>query len=112
MLAKLSHIKYNTTTMKKDTHPQWHKNAKITCVCGHTFTVGSTVPEIKVEICSQCHPFYTGQEKLVDTAGRVEKFERKRTEAEKAVGKKTGKKEKKQPERPRTLKEMLRGISR
>jgi large subunit ribosomal protein L31 len=66
--------------MKKDLHPDYHKDAKINCVCGHTFTVGSTRKEINVEICSACHPFYTGKQKLVDTARRVDKFN-KRTEA-------------------------------
>jgi len=66
--------------MKKDIHPKYYNNAKITCACGATFSVGSTEPEIHVEICSQCHPFYTGKEKLIDTAGRVDKF-RARVEA-------------------------------
>jgi len=60
--------------MKKDTHPQYYPEAKVTCACGNTFTVGSTKPEISVEVCSDCHPFFTGQEKVMDTAGRVEKF--------------------------------------
>jgi len=60
--------------VKKDTHPSYHTDAKVTCSCGNTFTVGSTKPDIKVEICSACHPFFTGSEKVMDTAGRVEKF--------------------------------------
>lgn len=60
--------------MKKDIHPQYYPKAKVTCACGATFTVGSTKPEIKVEICSACHPFYTGKGKLVDIAGRAERF--------------------------------------
>lgn len=60
--------------MKTDIHPEFYTDAKVSCVCGETFTIGSTVKEIKVEICSHCHPFYTGIEKIVDTAGRVEKF--------------------------------------
>ena len=63
--------------MKKDTHPNYHDEAKVTCVCGNTFTVGSTMEKINVEICSACHPFYTGKQKLVDTARRVEKFQAK-----------------------------------
>jgi large subunit ribosomal protein L31 len=59
--------------MKKEIHPVYHQ-AKVSCACGHTFTVGSTKEKLDVEICSQCHPFYTGTAKLVDTAGRVEKF--------------------------------------
>ncbi|MFC1662896.1 50S ribosomal protein L31 [Patescibacteria group bacterium] len=63
--------------MKKDTHPKYYSQAKITCACGNTFTTGSTVEEIHVEICSNCHPFYTGKQKLVDTAGRVDRFKRR-----------------------------------
>ena len=60
--------------MKKSIHPTYHKDVKITCACGAAFTVGSTEEKLEIEICSQCHPFYTGVEKVVDTAGRVEKF--------------------------------------
>lgn len=63
--------------MKNDIHPKYYPNCKVTCVCGNTFLTGSTEPEIKVELCSACHPFYTGKQKLVDTARRVEKFEAK-----------------------------------
>ena len=80
--------------MKKDIHPKYHADAKVICACGHTFNVGSTQPEIHVEICSACHPFYTGKQKLLDSARRVDKFQ-KRTEAKsKTVVKKTEKKEK------------------
>ena len=65
--------------MKKEIHPQYHSKARVKCACGNSFTVGSTAPEINVEICSNCHPFYTGKEKTIDTAGRVERF-RKRLE--------------------------------
>jgi len=60
--------------MKKEIHPEFHTDAKVNCACGSTFNIGSTKKEAEIEICSQCHPFYTGQEKVVDTAGRVEKF--------------------------------------
>ena len=60
--------------MKKDIHPPYYPNAKVKCGCGATFTMGSPVPQVEVEICSNCHPFYTGAKKLVDVAGRVEKF--------------------------------------
>jgi len=63
--------------MKKDIHPPYHANAKVTCACGNTFAVGSTKEKLEVEICYKCHPFYTGKEKLVDTAGRIEKFKKK-----------------------------------
>jgi large subunit ribosomal protein L31 len=65
---------YHTTTMKTEIHPKYFKDAKVICACGNTFTTGSTKPEIRVEICAKCHPFYTGEEKFIDTAGRVEKF--------------------------------------
>jgi large subunit ribosomal protein L31 len=76
--------------MKKDIHPQYFKEAKITCACGAVYTVGSTVENIQVELCSKCHPFYTGEkQKILDTARRVEKFtERVAKKAEKATGKK------------------------
>ncbi|MCH8049870.1 50S ribosomal protein L31 [Patescibacteria group bacterium] len=64
--------------MKTDIHPQYNKDVKVTCACGATFSVGSTVDKISVEICSSCHPFYTGVDKIVDTAGRVEKFKARR----------------------------------
>ncbi len=63
--------------MKKDIHPKYYEKAKVICVCGNNFTTGSTQAEIKTELCSMCHPFYTGKQKLVDTARRVEKFEAK-----------------------------------
>ncbi len=71
--------------MKKDIHPNYYPDAKIICACGHTLTTGSTVKEVRVEICSNCHPFYTGKEKLIDTAGRVDRF-KKMKELQKAVG--------------------------
>ncbi|HLB32261.1 MAG TPA: 50S ribosomal protein L31 [Patescibacteria group bacterium] len=61
--------------MKKDIHPKWYDNAKVKCACGHTFTTGATVPEFDVEVCSNCHSFYTGNQKLVDTAGRVTRYQ-------------------------------------
>jgi large subunit ribosomal protein L31 len=63
--------------MKKDTHPKYFEEAKVQCACGNTFTTGSTKELINVEICSQCHPFYTGKEKLLDSMGRVEKFKKR-----------------------------------
>lgn len=63
--------------MKKDIHPKYYNNAKVKCACGNSFEVGATLEKIEVEICSACHPFYTGQEKIIDTAGRVEKFKKK-----------------------------------
>jgi large subunit ribosomal protein L31 len=63
--------------MKKDIHPTYYPSAKVICVCGNVFEAGSTEPEIKVEVCATCHPFYTGKQKLFDAARRVEKFEAK-----------------------------------
>jgi large subunit ribosomal protein L31 len=63
--------------MKKDIHPKYYKDAKVICVCGNNFNVGSTKEFIETEICSACHPFYTGKEKIVDTMGRVEKFKKR-----------------------------------
>ena len=60
--------------MKKDIHPAYYKEAKVACACGNKFTVGSTMQEIRTEICSNCHPFYTGKQNLIDTAGRVDRF--------------------------------------
>jgi large subunit ribosomal protein L31 len=66
--------------MKNGIHPTYYPQATVTCACGNTFKTGSTVQEITTEICSNCHPFFTGKQKLVDTAGNLEKF-KKRTEA-------------------------------
>ncbi len=63
--------------MKKNLHPKYYPQATVKCACGNTFTVGSTKKFIDVEICSKCHPFYTGKEKIVDTMGRVEKFRKR-----------------------------------
>ena len=70
--------------MKTEIHPKYFPEAKITCSCGHTFVTGATRPEIKVEICAKCHPFYTGEEKLIDTAGRVDRFRRKFAQSDSA----------------------------
>ncbi len=67
--------------MKTQTHPTYFPEAKVTCACGRSFVVGSTAEKIEVEICSNCHPFYTGNDKLMDTAGRVEKFKARRAAA-------------------------------
>jgi large subunit ribosomal protein L31 len=69
--------------VKEKIHPAWHAAAHVKCACGHTFTTGSTLKEISVEICSACHPLFTGQQKLIDTAGRVDKFKQRVAAAEK-----------------------------
>ncbi len=63
--------------MKEGIHPEYNEEVVVKCACGNTFKTGSTKKEIKVEICSQCHPFFTGKQKFVDSAGRIEKFRRK-----------------------------------
>ena len=80
--------------MKTGIHPKYFPEAKVTCACGARFTVGSTKPEIQVEICAKCHPFYTGKKKLIDTAGKVEKFKARRQKAA-VASKKTAKDRKK-----------------
>ncbi len=62
--------------MKKDIHPDYHKQAKITCSCGVDFATGSTREEISIETCSQCHPFFTGKQKIIDSTGRVDRFKK------------------------------------
>jgi large subunit ribosomal protein L31 len=63
--------------MKAKIHPKYYDKAKVTCLCGNTFTTGSTKPEIRVEICGKCHPFYTGEQRIVDSLGRVERFKKR-----------------------------------
>jgi large subunit ribosomal protein L31 len=62
--------------VKDKIHPKYME-AKVVCACGNTFTTGSTKPLLKVEVCSKCHPFFTGEQRIVDTAGRVERFKRR-----------------------------------
>ena len=68
---------YNVKAVKEKIHPKWFPEAHVHCACGSTFTTGSTLKDISVEICSACHPLFTGTQKFVDTAGRVDKFEKK-----------------------------------
>ncbi len=88
--------------MKKEIHPKYNSKMKAICACGKTFETGSTRDEIKTELCSACHPFYTGKQKLVDTANRVGKFEAKLAKKDKEKKGKTAKrvaKAKKQAEK-------------
>jgi large subunit ribosomal protein L31 len=85
--------------MKKDIHPKYYSEAKIICACGNIIATGSTKPEIKVEVCSACHPFYTGKKRLVDTAGQLDRFKKRfeksskmKAEIEKKKAKDTAKK--------------------
>lgn len=77
-------------TMKKDIHPTYYPKAKTKCACGAVFQIGSTKPEMEIEICSQCHPFYTGKEKIIQT-GQVEKFKKRLAKRETRLGLKTKK---------------------
>lgn len=63
--------------VKAKIHPEYYKEAKVICACGNTFTTGSTKKVLRVELCSKCHPFFTGERRLVDTEGRVERFKRR-----------------------------------
>ncbi len=87
--------------MQSKIHPKWYE-AMVTCSCGNTFKVGATVPELKVEICSVCHPFYTGQMKFIDAAGRVDAF---KARIQKADTKKVSKTDKRKLKRDKKLKE-------
>ena len=69
--------------MKEKIHPTWYPEANVSCSCGHKFTTGSTAKSISVEVCSACHPLFTGQQKFLDTAGRVDKFNQRMAAAEK-----------------------------
>ena len=90
--------------MKSDIHPTYHHKAKVKCACGNEFTVGSTREEINVEICSACHPFYTGKEKVIDIAGRVERFKAR----QKAATEKKAVLATKKPPRQRIVKEAVK----
>lgn len=103
--------------MKAAGHPIYYPDAKVICACGNTFTTGSTKPEIHVEICAKCHPFFTGEMRFVDTLGRVERFQQKQAAASGAgLSKKQMKLLKKQQEaaeeaaRPKTIREMLERV--
>ncbi|MBI2097436.1 MAG: 50S ribosomal protein L31 [Candidatus Vogelbacteria bacterium] len=69
--------------MQTEIHPRYYDEALVTCACGNKFTVGSTKEKLPVEICSACHPFFSGQDKIIDTAGRVEKFKRRQSRKKK-----------------------------
>lgn len=85
--------------MKDGIHPTYHTDTVVKCACGNTFTTGSTIKEIHTEICSNCHPFYTGKQKLVDTTGTVDRFRKKIEAAAKLKEVKTDKKPRKTREK-------------
>ncbi|MGD8743997.1 MAG: 50S ribosomal protein L31 [Candidatus Woesebacteria bacterium] len=103
----------------KSIHPKWYQQAKVKCACGNTFTMGATTPEIEVEVCSACHPFYTGQMKYVDTAGRVDAFKAKQAKAKSKVISKKEKRQlkkkkriQKELEKPESLEEIRKAIKK
>ena len=63
--------------MKENIHPEYYDECQVTCSCGNTFTLGATQPTLKVEVCSKCHPFFSGEQRIVDTAGQVERFKKR-----------------------------------
>jgi large subunit ribosomal protein L31 len=79
--------------MKQGIHPQYFDNCQVTCACGNKFTTGSTLEKIDVEVCSKCHPFFTGQQKFVDIKGRIDKFKEKVSQGKKYTADKAAKKE-------------------
>ncbi len=98
--------------MKADIHPQFFEKAQVICVCGNRFTTGSTKEIIHVELCNKCHPFYTGEQRFVDSASRIQKFQTKQQTASTFKSKKQKKveAEKKADSAPKTLREMLQGL--
>lgn len=106
--------------MKKNTHPKYYKDATVICACGNTFPTGATVETIKVELCSKCHPFYTGKQRIVDTENLVKKFEAKQKAAKKTEV--VSKKKKRQARKAKvaeikagkkvTLKDMLKNLKK
>lgn len=99
--------------MKTNIHPVWFSDTEVTCACGNTFTTGSILPKIRVEICSSCHPFFTGAQKFVDILGQVDKYYQKtevskikQAERKKILEIRQTKVEKRKTERP-TLKDLL-----
>lgn len=92
--------------MKSNIHPQWNHQTTVKCGCGNTFQTGSIKDVINVDVCSACHPFYTGESRFVDTQGRVERFMNKRTAAAQNVSKSKKKDKKKQVEQV-SLRDML-----
>ena len=98
--------------MKASIHPQYFDKAQVICVCGNKFTTGSTHEVIHVELCNKCHPFYTGEQRFVDAASRIQKFQTKQKVAEthKATHQKKVEEKKKADNAPKSLREMLMGV--
>lgn len=98
--------------MKANIHPKYFDNAQVSCACGNRFNLGSTQELIRIELCNKCHPFYTGEHKFVDSASRIQKFQKKQEIAKQRIAIKTKKIEekKKVEEQPKTLREMLQAV--
>lgn len=96
--------------MKQAIHPQYFEQAQVICVCGNTFTTGSTAEVIHVELCAKCHPFYTGEQRFVDSGSRIQKFQKKQEVAKLHVAKKKEAADRKDASAPKTLREMLMEI--
>lgn len=98
--------------MKASIHPTYFDSAQVICSCGNKFTTGSTQELIHVELCSKCHPFYTGEQRFVDAASRIEKFQKKQEVAKTYISKKVKKVEeqKEKDMQPKTLREMLQSL--
>lgn len=95
--------------MKANIHPHYNAQAQVVCACGNTFTTGSTQDVIHIELCNKCHPFYTGEQRFVDSASMIQRFQKKQDVAKSFIAKKVEKAEekKKKDNAPKTLREML-----
>lgn len=98
--------------MNANIHPKYYQNAQVTCVCGNRFTVGSTQEFIRIELCNKCHPFYTGEQRFVDAASRIQKFQEKQQVAKQYKTRvvKKQQEEKRKETAPKTLREMLQAL--
>jgi len=87
--------------MKENIHPAWHAEAQVVCACGNTWVTGSTVAEVRTDVCASCHPFYTGEQRVVDTEGRVDRFYKKLQAREERIQEETERRdERRSPELP------------
>lgn len=96
--------------MKKDIHPKYNPEAKITCACGNVITTGSVKPEMKIEVCSACHPFYTGKKRLVDSTGRVDRFKKRMEKSEKILADKMERAKKKAEPAEKVIKPAVKAV--
>lgn len=96
--------------MKTGIHPTYYEDAQVVCICGNKYTVGSTEKLIHVELCKLCHPFYTGEQRFVDSASRIQKFQKKQEVASTFKEKKKTEERKRNSDAPKSLREMLMGL--